>query len=227
MPAGTLYSSPSSSSSSKGSKTSTASSSSSPIHRGDGDHTVAGAEMHQPHPLSGTATLGDRAPIGADNGTRRRDDHQVVILFGQDTRPGDRSRLIGQPRGDDAAAATSLGRILAYRRALAVPLLGDDQQLGVRLGGARDRPRRPAHPAGCRARRRWYAKRHAAPAPRSESTGHVRLSASPDRRRRTRRAPISSSPGSRSIAIRPRLRTTANSSRLVFLTSPRLVATTM
>src|SRR6266446_2546338 len=82
--------------------------------------------------LSTTPKLPNFAYIGTDHNPSRGDDHQVVVLLVNHTSSGNMTGFLSNPGGNDASTTTIMGRILVNGSALAVAMLGHDQQFTAR-----------------------------------------------------------------------------------------------
>src|SRR3954464_6496647 len=96
---------------------------------------LAFPERDQGHALGGAAHLADLRHRRADQHAARGDEHHLVVVVDQH-RANDRAVALGGLDGDDALPATTVARILAERRALAVAVLGGgENSLRLVVGG--------------------------------------------------------------------------------------------
>src|SRR6516162_290626 len=98
--------------------------------RGDGGHRLPGVQVHHAHAGGVAALRGDLPNRGADeHPARRREDHVVVEVDHE--RGDDVAAHRGEPDPADAHAAPTLPVEPLELRALAVPGVGDDEEVDV------------------------------------------------------------------------------------------------
>src|SRR3954454_23436921 len=96
-----------------------------------GDALVA-PEPHDDDALRSAAEPLDLVDGHADDGAARRDEHHLVAVA-DDACPGERPLRFGELNRLHAHAAAALARIIGNARALAVAVLGDDEEVGIVL----------------------------------------------------------------------------------------------
>ena len=195
-------------------------------HRGERRDRLVAAEPHHDHALRRAAEALDVLDRHADHGAAGRDEHHLVAVA-DDAGAGEGALRLGELDRLHAHAAAALDRVVGDARALAVAVLGDDEQVGVVLRDV-DRDhlvvRRAAACPGRRRRRgpsrapRFSWKRIAWP-----SFETMRMSSSPDEWR----TPTSSSPSRILIAMIPSAFSgVLYAASSVFLTTPFFVPKT-
>src|SRR5580704_17449986 len=99
-------------------------------HQRDRAHDIVVLEVHHANPGGGSALLGDASGGGPLHHATDADEHELLVLA-YHQRTGERALLLGQSDRLDAFGAAVGLTILRDLGALAVAVLGDDQQVHV------------------------------------------------------------------------------------------------
>src|SRR5579884_3551550 len=101
---------------------------------GYGDDFIALSEVHHAYALGVASGAANGVDVGANNDAACRDNHQVAVVFGDDTGRRDQSRFVGNFGRDYTAAAAPVTRVFLDGSSLAKAVFHDNQQFASLWG---------------------------------------------------------------------------------------------